>query len=278
MYEFTKDCLIHIEEIDKEHEKLFSLINEAFSLVRESEDYVLTVKGLLKELKEYAATHFAHEEAYMESIHDPELALQRIEHAAFTSKINDFELDTSSPEASGASFQELMTYLVRWLYHHILSSDMMIGKMKPHSPEDGDIIPFTGKYQTGISLIDDEHKKLFEIINDTYRVIHAELLHDKYDEIVRLLSELRDYTQLHFHDEEAYMERISYPGLNAQKAAHAAFVDKLVKIDLSDLESIDNNQQEYLSELIQFLLSWLSDHILMSDKKIGAFVQNSMKK
>ena len=31
----------------------------------------------------------------------------------------------------------------------------------------------------------------FDIIRDTNDVIHAELLHDKYDEIIRLLSELR---------------------------------------------------------------------------------------
>ena len=69
------------------------------------------------------------------------------------------------------------------------------------------------------------------------------------------------------------MEKIGYPGLEAQQRAHAAFIEKLVNIDLNTLDDIDNNQQEYLTELINFLLGWLSNHILGSDKKIGEFVK-----
>ena len=65
----------------------------------------------------HLATHFAHEEAYMESIHDPELDLQKKEHAAFTKKVNEFCLDTSSKEAAKASFNECISFLVHWLYH-----------------------------------------------------------------------------------------------------------------------------------------------------------------
>ena len=92
---------------------------------------------------------------------------------------------------------------------------------------------------------------------------------------MHLLEELKSYTEFHFHDEETLMERIQYPGLAAQKRAHAAFVERLVEIDLSDLDNMDNNQQEYLNELIQFLLGWLSNHILASDKKIGEYIRQN---
>ena len=39
------------------------------------------------------------------------------------------------------------------------------------------------EYYTGIAQIDEEHKKLFEIIAHANEVIHAQFLHDKYDEI-----------------------------------------------------------------------------------------------
>lgn len=273
MYEFTEDCMIHIEQIDDEHRRLFQMINEAVSLVDKTPDVSVIAKSLIAGLKDYAATHFAHEEAYMESIHDPELPMQQKEHAAFTEKINQFSLDNSSPEAAKASLNELLTYLVRWLYRHILSSDMMIGKMASQSTEAEDPFAFTDKYKTGIELVDDEHAHLFEIIRDTNDLIHAELLHDKYDEIMRLLAELKNYTEFHFHDEEMLMERIHYPELEAQKRAHSAFVGRLVEIDLSELDDMDNNQQEYLLDLIQFLLGWLSNHILGADKKIGQFMQ-----
>lgn len=278
MYEFTEDCMIHIDNIDNEHRRLFQMINEAFSLLETTNDAASIAKSLIANLKDYASMHFAHEEAYMESIHDPELSLQKKEHAAFTDKINQFVLDTSSADAAKASLNELLTYLVHWLYHHILSSDMMIGKMGVLSDNTDDPFAFTDKYKTGITLVDDEHKHLFEIIKDTNDVIHAELLHDKYDEIMRLLADLKNYTEFHFSDEEALMEQIHYPKLEAQKRAHSAFVERLVEVDLTDLDNMDDNQQEYLLDLIQFLLGWLSNHILGSDKQIGEFIrENNLK-
>ena len=56
--------------------------------------------------------------------------------------------------------------------------------------------------------------------------------------------------------------------LEAQKRAHQAFVDKLMSIDLDKLEEIDDNQQEYLNELIEFLGGWLINHILKMDTQI----------
>lgn len=273
MYKFTDDCLIGIEEIDNEHRRLFHMINEAIDLSKENMDVSAITKNLLPGLKDYAATHFAHEEAYMERIHDPELPIQKKEHEDFSKTVNSFSLDTSSPEATKKSFDELLTYLVRWLYRHILSSDIMIGKMSSISANEEDPFAFTEKYHTGIDLVDNEHRRLFEIIHDTNDLIHAELLHDKYDEIMRLLAELKDYTEIHFHDEEALMERIQYPELDAQKRAHTAFVERLVEIDLTELDDMDDNQQEYLIDLIQFLAGWLINHILGSDKKIGEYMR-----
>lgn len=276
MYEFTKDCMINIEQIDNEHRQLFQVINESIELINKTDDVMPLCNNLLKSLKDYSLNHFAHEEAYMEEINDPELSLQKKEHAAFAEKINNFKLDTSSKENAKKSLNELLTYLVRWLYHHILSSDMMIGKMSASANEvkDSSIFDFSEKYMTGIELVDDEHRHLFEIIKETNNVINAAYLHDKYDEIMRLLAELKDYTESHFHDEEELMLRINYPHINSQKHAHSAFIEKLVNINLSELDNIDDNQDEYLNELITFLLQWLSNHILGSDKKIGEYIKS----
>lgn len=150
----------------------------------------------------------------------------------------------------------------------------MIGKMSAQADASDDPFAFTDKYKTGIALVDKEHRRLFEIIRETNELIQNDLLHDKYDEIMRLLAELKDYTQFHFEDEEMLMEKMHYPGLAAQKRAHTAFVERLVEIDLSELDAMDNNQQAFLMELIQFLLGWLSNHILGMDKQIGSYFSN----
>ena len=273
MYEFTEDCLTHIDAIDEEHRRLFQMLNEAISLSQETADVTLIANNLIAGLKDYAATHLAHEEAYMESIHDPELSLQKAEHAAFTKKMNEFQLDTTSPETARASFQDLLTYLIHWLYHHILNSDLMIVKSRAATTDDP--FAFTDAYKTGINLVDEEHRRLFEIIRQTHDLIQDELLFDKYDKIMNLLAELRDYTEFHFHDEEMLMERIQYPDLAIQKRAHAVFIEKLVEVDLSDLDEMDNDQQSYLNDLIQFLLSWLCNHIMILDKKIAIYMREN---
>ena len=267
MYQFTKDCLIGIPQIDKEHEYLFELVNKTYqSLSSSEEDHILIAKNILVKLKEYAKTHFVHEEEYMESIHDPELPMQQKEHTTFIDKIDEL---TATADLNEKVLQEILSFLTRWLYRHILSSDMMIGKSIFVTKENP--FAFTQNFHTGIPIIDEEHKQLFAIIAKTNDVIHAELLHDKYDEIMGILTELRNYTEMHFADEEAYMEQISYPNLKAQKLAHSAFVEKLVNIDLFDLDDMDDHQQAYLESLIDFLSKWLINHILDMDKRIAEF-------
>lgn len=269
MYQFTEDCLIGIEQIDNEHRMLFTLINEAAGLPAEARTPG-TVAQILSRLSDYAATHFSHEEAYMSEHNDPELPLQQKEHAAFTAHVQSLVDQPLTEENSSALLDEILPYLIRWLYRHILSSDMMIGKLTSADP-----FAFTARYLTGIGQIDDEHRHLFDIIRETNALIHNDLLHDKYDEIVHLLNELREYTKYHFNHEEDYMEKIGYPELDAQLRAHTAFVDKLMDINLEAMDAIDDHQQEYLEELIQFLAGWLINHILKMDTKIGVFTREA---
>ncbi len=270
MYEFTQDCLTGIQKIDEEHEKLFGLINQTLKLLHNEmlQDKYHQVIEILEELKEYADRHFAGEEAYMAAINDPELELQKEQHMIFREKIDSMDLrNISEMENQQEVLEELMRYLTRWLYQHILSSDIMIGKMPPRQEwkhQDNPCV-FTEQYLTGIPLIDGEHETLFEIIGEANALVKAELLHDKYDEIVGILDRLEEYTKEHFRDEEEYMESIGYAGLEAQKMAHHAFVSKLEEVDL---DQVDQNQQEYLEGLMEFLFGWLSNHILKSDKLI----------
>ena len=270
MYQFTEDCLIGIEQIDKEHRTLFTLINEAAELPAEART-ARTVSQILARLTDYAATHFSHEEAYMSEHDDPELPLQKKEHKAFTEHVQSLVAQPLTDQNASAILNEILPFLIRWLYRHILSSDMMIGKLTPTDP-----FAFTAKYHTGIKEIDAEHKRLFDIIRETNALIHNDLLHDKYDEIIHLLDELREYTKIHFADEEAYMKKIGFPGLDAQIRAHTAFVDKLMNIDLDELDKIDDHQQEYLLELIDFLAGWLVNHILKMDVAIGAYGKSAL--
>ena len=263
MFTFTKDCLIGVTEIDNEHKRLFELIGEVDDALKADCDSVSTALALLNELKQYAVNHFAHEEAYMEKINDPELERQQKEHQAFVEKVNSYRLSDVTDESAKALILELLEYLSRWLMGHILGSDILIGKLEA---SDKPTIPvFTDRFKTGITMVDEEHKVLFEIIGKIYTAIGTELVHDKFDLILDILDELKEYTRVHFADEENYMREIKYEGLAQQQILHEKFIETLDDLDLND---VDDNQEAYLYEFLNFLQNWLINHILKVDKLI----------
>lgn len=121
-------------------------------------------------------------------------------------------------------------------------------------------------YYTGIDKIDMEHKRLFEIANEAYELLTDEFIPDKYDYIIKVIEELRQYTKTHFQHEEEYMESIGYKRLLSQKVAHTDFIEKLNSLNI---EKIDENQKEALLDLLDFLNTWLVEHIYKKDKLIA---------
>lgn len=128
---------------------------------------------------------------------------------------------------------------------------------------------FKEEFRTGIEEIDREHEKLFEIANRIYRTLMDDFIPDKYDYILEIINELKEYAAVHFHNEEAYMIKVGYKKLFSQKIAHNKFVEKIGEYDL---DFIDENQKEVILDMMEFVGDWLVKHIMESDKDIGNFV------
>lgn len=118
------------------------------------------------------------------------------------------------------------------------------------------------EYLTGIKFIDDQHRELFRIAKEAYELLMESNIGDKYDNIVAIITELKDYTKMHFAAEEAYMESIEYKRMFTQKVEHHDFVEKLDNINLDE---VDENQVQTLMDLLEFLGDWLAHHILEND-------------
>ena len=123
----------------------------------------------------------------------------------------------------------------------------------------------TKAYLTGIEEIDKEHTKLFDLANACYELVMDDAAVDRFDNIVALLEELRSYAATHFANEEAYMERIQYERRFSERYQHLRFIQKLSEIDL---DTLDENQQEYLLKILDFLARWLYGHIKVMDCRI----------
>lgn len=131
------------------------------------------------------------------------------------------------------------------------------------------MIKWKEDYIIGVDKIDEQHKKLFEIANKAYELLKNEFCIDKYDRIVEILDELKEYTVYHFKSEEEYMISIGYKKFLSHKVEHDEFIKKINNIDF---KSIDEDQDRYLLETLEFVVSWISSHILGRDK---FYVNNS---
>lgn len=125
------------------------------------------------------------------------------------------------------------------------------------------------EYLTGIDFIDGEHRRLFELAEETYQLQNNEFIPDKYDQIKAVLEELKDYTIMHFSHEEEYMQSIGYKKLFTQKIQHEKFVEWL-NGQMEDFEDDEpETQEETISSILSFLTDWLIQHIVNMDKQIA---------
>lgn len=123
------------------------------------------------------------------------------------------------------------------------------------------------EYSIGVEMIDEQHKHLFAIGNRIYDLLENYILEDKYDKIILIIDELKQYTKYHFGSEEQYMLQIKYPKYFSQKVEHDDFISKLEEVEFKD---IDENQDKYLRDLLTFVFNWILEHILKKDKLINA--------
>lgn len=122
------------------------------------------------------------------------------------------------------------------------------------------------RFNTGVKTIDEQHQELFRIASKITDLLRDKDAFDKYDQIIVLITELKDYTKYHFKTEESYMQEIRYRKFFSHKVEHDDFVAKLNEINVYD---IDENQDEYIEQILGFVSTWIVDHILQNDKAIA---------
>lgn len=125
------------------------------------------------------------------------------------------------------------------------------------------MISWKEEYSVGVLEIDEQHKKLFDIANRAYDLLKNDFSVDKYDRIVDIFEELNNYTKFHFDYEENYMLRIGYKRLLSHKVQHDDFIEKINSIDL---DKVDEDQDKYLIDILEFIVKWITGHILGRDK------------
>jgi hemerythrin-like metal-binding protein len=149
-----------------------------------------------------------------------------------------------------------------------------------------DTFKWDQRYETGIPIVDKQHHRLVDMLNHMVAEVTGIAEHQRQlmpDYIVTLLDALAAYAVEHFGDEENLMrehrDNIPNEELRAafwqheahHKSQHAAFVEQVTLTRSEYLAS--QHSRETLELLVKFVTSWLSFHILGSDKEMALLLE-----
>ena len=135
-------------------------------------------------------------------------------------------------------------------------------------------IVWSDEFLTGVSEIDEQHRILFTLFN----VANAKLETNVSAEFLeKITCDLLSYALYHFETEEELMQEYAYPDDSDDKISHIQqhrfFSNKVVEVR----NGIKAGQLISREDLLNFLYGWLVNHILNTDKKLGAFILAARK-
>ncbi|MFD1588940.1 bacteriohemerythrin [Halorientalis brevis] len=118
------------------------------------------------------------------------------------------------------------------------------------------------RYSVDIDRFDEQHKRLFGLLNDLHTAMDEGHSEEKVGDILR---ELERYTEYHFGDEEEFMQDCGYAMDCADcfynhREMHEEFADRV-----SELREKHENGEHITVEVLQFVRDWLDSHIGASD-------------
>lgn len=128
-------------------------------------------------------------------------------------------------------------------------------------------LTWSSDLDTGITVIDNQHKRIVEYINQLNHAIESS---DR-DEIGEVLEELVDYTLSHFAFEEELMQKAEYPFTNAHRKVHKLFVKRV-----ADFQQRFELGEDIGRQLHTVLKTWLLNHIRHDDADYADVVKRDM--
>ena len=126
---------------------------------------------------------------------------------------------------------------------------------------------WTSRLSTGHARIDEDHRKLFEMIN----AFQSALEQQRGKELTgRVLNNLVLYYRVHFQREEDAMQRIGYSKYMEHKLEHESFI-KTVDMLKENFESGATINPVYVGKM---LTDWLRNHIVQVDTQLAAALKD----
>lgn len=129
------------------------------------------------------------------------------------------------------------------------------------------LITWNSDLETGIKLVDDDHKVLVSLLNQVSDSIAD---HEERATLGSVLNSLAEYTHYHFSREERLLEAAGYSDLAGHRALHRKLAAEVEAICLHYAESPETVRAQ---DVRSFLRTWLVEHIQSSDMDYCAAVR-----
>jgi len=129
---------------------------------------------------------------------------------------------------------------------------------------------WSGRFETGIELVDAQHKSLFAAVNKLADAFQEGKASVQAEESLEFLV---GYTLEHFQTEERFMRAVNYPGLAEHMGEHARLLEQVrdLQMDLADGKAAT-------MDVTIFLVDWLKVHIEESDMAYVYFMKEQQQK
>ena len=122
-------------------------------------------------------------------------------------------------------------------------------------------------YSVNVKEIDEQHKKLVDMINR----LHSSMNDGTASSIVsEILTGMAAYTDYHFCTEEEYFEKFDLREKDIHIAEHINFKNKVKEFT----EKYEQNPMALTIEVMYFLSDWLKKHIQGTDKNYTTLFNN----
>lgn len=132
------------------------------------------------------------------------------------------------------------------------------------------MIKWEEKYSVGFDEIDTQHKILIDIIVELATAIKNKA--NDFSTTLSILQELDSYVEEHFSYEEREMEKYNYHNIESHKKAHGIFRDKMRELNVFSISK--EMRLEFLNDMLVYNVNWLLEHIMKTDKLLGAFLSS----
>jgi hemerythrin len=111
-------------------------------------------------------------------------------------------------------------------------------------------------YNLGIPIIDEQHRGIVTTINS----LHVGMLNNYIKDMLKpIIDMMNDYTRIHFHVEEDFLENIDIPQAKIHRELHNDLSSKLADAGRGSILYKDPYQ------FMDFLKSWWINHICSED-------------